>query len=110
MATKEDNHVEEQTPISTAEIGERTKDYELLMPKQFGTKYKGLLFNSTAFIWNGNIYKIQYNHCSDPYCKWYGLPQEKFATKGATLDCHRQPYQFDVSHRKLSDCFKSILS
>jgi len=82
LATKADNLVEVQSPISTAEIEERTKDYELLTTKQFGTKYKDLLFNPTEFTWNGNIYKIQYNSCSNPYCKWHGLSQEKFTTKG----------------------------
>lgn len=82
LATKDDNLVDLVTPVSMAEITERTKDYDVLTPKQFGTKYKDLLFKPTEFTWNGQTYQIQYNHCSNPYCKWHGLPQERFATKG----------------------------
>lgn len=82
LATKEDNLVFIPSPVSSEEISERAKDYNVLTPKQFGTKHKGLLFMPIDFNWNGKIHQIQYNYCSNPYCKWHGLPQEKFLTKG----------------------------
>lgn len=67
------------------EIAERNKDYHLLTPKQFGTKFKDLLFTPTEFIWNGIRHQIQYNHCANPYCKNHGMIQIKFATKGKPI-------------------------
>jgi len=82
LTTKEDNVFFVPSPISSGEISKRIKDYDTLTPKQFGTKYKDLLFMPIDFTWNGKTYRIQYNHCSNPYCKWHGLPQDKFPTKG----------------------------
>ncbi|MDP4083496.1 MAG: hypothetical protein Q8934_02665 [Bacillota bacterium] len=84
LSTKEDNIVSIPSPVTTEEISERIKDYDTLTPKQFGTKYKDLLFKPIEFHWNGKIYQIQYNHCANPYCKWHGLSQKKFPTKGKT--------------------------
>jgi transposase-like protein len=82
LATKEDNLVDVHSPLSPSEIRDRMKDYDLLTPKQFGTKYKDLLFKPTEFAWNGVTYQIQYNHCANPYCKYHGLPQVKYDVKG----------------------------
>lgn len=40
------------------------------------------MFKPTEFTWYAKTYQIQYNYCSNPYCKWHGLTQEKFNTKG----------------------------
>ena len=82
LATKEDNLVAVFSPLSMSEIAERNKDYNLLSPKQFGTKYKDLLFAPTQFTWNGVVYEIQYNYCGNPYCDNHGQAQTKYATKG----------------------------
>lgn len=82
LATKEDNLVEVLSPLSTSEIEDRTKDYDVLTPKQFGTKYKDSLFTPTEFTWNGIKHQIQYNHCANPYCRYHGLLQTKYLTKG----------------------------
>lgn len=82
LTTKDDNPVFIPSPVSSEKISKRFKDYDMLTPKQFGTKYKDLLFLPIDFTWNGKTYHIQYNHCTNPYCKWHGLPQEKFPTKG----------------------------
>lgn len=81
LATKEDNLVEVLSPLSMSEIEDRSKDYDLLTPRRFGTKYKDLLFKSTEFAWNGVTHQIQYNYCSNPYCKYHGKPQMKYPTK-----------------------------
>ncbi|OZM56694.1 insertion element protein [Lottiidibacillus patelloidae] len=83
LATREDgNLVDVLSPLSMSEIGERNKDYNVLTPKQFGTKYKDLLFAPTEFTWDGFTYQIQYNHCANPYCKYHSQPQVKYPTKG----------------------------
>lgn len=65
-----------------SEIEDRNKDYNVLTPKRFGTKYKDLLFKPTEFTWSGITHQIQYNYCSNPYCKHHGKPQVKYPTKG----------------------------
>lgn len=82
LATKEDKLVEVLSPLSANELANRNKDYDVLTPKKFGTKYKELLFTPTEFTWNGMTHRIQYNHCANPYCRYHGLPQTKYATKG----------------------------
>lgn len=64
LATKEDFIIQVLSPLSMSEIGDRTKDYDVLTPKQFGTKYKDLLFTPIELTWNGNTHQIQYHHCS----------------------------------------------
>lgn len=82
LATKEDLLVDVLSPLSVSEIKERTNDYDLLTPKRFGTKYKDLLFTSTEFVVDGTMHQIQYNHCSNPFCRYHGMPQTKYDTKG----------------------------
>jgi hypothetical protein len=82
LATREDSLVVVHSPVSNEEMLNRIKDYNLLTPKQFGTRYKDLLFMPVEFTWNGQTHFIQYNHCANPYCKWCGLPQQKFDVKG----------------------------
>lgn len=120
LATKEDSLVVVQSPISNEERLNRTKDYDLLTPKQFGTRYKDLLFMPAEFTWNGQTHFIQYNHCANPYCKWCGLPQQKFEVKGKpsryklsgtgvdkTLICNPEP---DVMKVPSLNCNTSTVS
>jgi hypothetical protein len=67
--------------ISSQELVERDKDYDVLTLKRFGTKYRDLLFKPIQFDLNGSNYSFQYNLCTNPYCKWQGLDQERFDFK-----------------------------
>lgn len=69
-------------PITNEEIKERTEQYPLLTPKRFATKFNDLLFKPVQFQWNGISNTIQVNQCTNPYCKWFGMGQEKFPVKG----------------------------
>lgn len=82
LATKEENAVSIHTPLSKEEIQARVQNYDVLTPKQFATKHKELLFRPVRFELSGESHQVQFNHCVTPYCKWYGLPQHKFDTKG----------------------------
>jgi hypothetical protein len=82
LSTIEDNLFSVILPASAKEVSDRTKEYDILTQKKFGTKFKNLLFASVKFSWNGKTYIIQYNHCANPFCKWHGMPQEKFPVKG----------------------------
>ncbi|WP_247600270.1 hypothetical protein [Priestia flexa] len=121
FASKEDNIVVVHTPVSNEEFEKRMKDYPLLTPRQFGTKYKNLLFTPSKITWNDKTYEIQVNHCSNPYCKWHGMPQEKFEVRGKrsrykihgtgldkTIFCNPEPF-IDSSGIALN-CFSATLS
>ncbi len=70
------------SPLSASEIMDRNNDYDILTPRQFGTRYKNMLFTPTEFTWNDFTHQIQYNHCANPYCRYHGMPQTKYETKG----------------------------
>jgi transposase-like protein len=82
LTTKEDVVVAVPAPITNEEIKERREQYPLLTPKKFATKFNDLLFQPVQFQWNGISNTIQVNQCTNPYCKWFGLGQEKFPVKG----------------------------
>ncbi|MBD3108173.1 IS1 family transposase [Bacillus sp. AGMB 02131] len=82
LVTKKDEIVAVTTPITNEEIKERNKQYSLLAPKRFATKFNELLFKPVEFQWNSISKEIQINHCTNPYCASFGMKQEKFPVKG----------------------------
>ncbi|HFK6005531.1 TPA: insertion element protein, partial [Enterococcus faecium] len=78
LATKEDEIVDVKIPISNEELKDRAKQYDLLTPKRFATRYNKMLFLPTSFKWNGSEYPIQYNYCINPFCCNFGKEQHKF--------------------------------
>ncbi|WP_147802846.1 insertion element protein [Alkalicoccus halolimnae] len=80
LATPDESIVHIEVPISSEEIKARNELYPLLTSKKFATKFKDSLFVPIDFKWKGQAYQVQYNFCTDPYCKWKGLHQEKFTS------------------------------
>ncbi len=78
LVSKESSVLSIDMPITETEIESRHEDYSLLSPMRFSNKYKELLFAPISFNIQINIYKIQMNTCVNPYCKWFGMPQERF--------------------------------
>src|SRR5690625_6048906 len=76
LATKEDEIVDVKIPISNEELKDRAKQYDLLTPKRFATRYNKMLFLPTSFKWNGSEYPIQYNYCINPFCCNFGKEQQ----------------------------------
>ncbi|ANU27662.1 insertion element protein [Planococcus versutus] len=68
-------------PVSAKQLTDRTNDYPLLVPRDFGFKHSKDVFKPIEFEWKGKMFEIQYNTCSDPLCKNHGLKQEKFGIK-----------------------------
>ena len=66
-------------PISDEEIHNRQIDYPVLGEVEFAKKYRDLLFREVELIIGSKSTKIQSNFCTNPFCKWFGLPQHKFA-------------------------------
>jgi transposase-like protein len=79
LATKADNIVEVESPISLAELIEREKNYPVMFPKEFAKKYRELLFKSITFHVDGQTYNIQFNRCTNPFCKWFGETQKEYS-------------------------------
>lgn len=70
-------------PVNEEELKDRKEQYQLLSDKQFAFRYNHMLFLPVEFTWDGITHKIQYNFCTNPYCKWYGQEQFRFeAVKG----------------------------
>ncbi len=65
-------------PVSDGELLSRQEDYLLLSPSKFAAKYRDELFHATELIAMGKQFLIQINHCTNPTCRQYGMPQQKF--------------------------------
>ncbi|RBP04243.1 insertion element protein [Rossellomorea aquimaris] len=78
LISPDDVVLEVTPPVSQNELENRNKDYDVLTPRQFGTKYRGLSFMPIEFNLFQRSYLLQLNVCVNPYCKWQGLQQEKF--------------------------------
>ncbi|MDM5188045.1 insertion element protein [Bacillus sp. DX4.1] len=78
LATKEDNIVVIESPITSTELSECEKDYPLLFPSDFAKKYRDLLFQPVKFHFKGQPFLIQFNRCTNPFCKWFGETQKRF--------------------------------
>ncbi len=66
--------------FSEEEIEARHKDYETLTAKKFDYNFRFKAFEVVELIYFGEIRKIQYNFCINPFCPNFGSLQER--TKG----------------------------
>lgn len=82
LCTSADTFIKPKPFLTPKEIQDRQKDYPLLTPKKFSFKENKLAFRPMKFEWQGKTYEIQMNHCTNPLCKNFGLPQEQFNIKG----------------------------
>ncbi|MBT2672323.1 hypothetical protein J7E95_15975 [Streptomyces sp. ISL-14] len=64
LATKEDNIVVIESPITRTELSEREKDYPLLFSSDFAKKYRDPLFQHVKFHFKGQPFLIQFNRCT----------------------------------------------
>lgn len=44
----------------------------------FSKKYRYLVFEPSYLKEQQKISSIRMNHCNNHFCKWFGLPQQKF--------------------------------
>lgn len=69
------------SPVSNAELLKRQADYQTLTPNKFSSNRRKEVYTPVSFEWNGKIFELQYNSCTNPLCKNFGLPQEQFKVK-----------------------------
>jgi transposase-like protein len=107
LASKADEIVQVESPVSVKEKNSRSIDYLLLEPKKFAHKFREIIHQTVIFSIKSDPYHLQLNTCTNPFCKWFGLPQKKFeSTKkkpsryrlsgssaygGQTLICNEDP-------------------
>jgi transposase-like protein len=77
IASKGDNIVVVEHPLSDEDIEKRHADYPLMAPSQFAKTHR-YLFKPISFTWNGKEHQIQINSCTSPFCKWFSLQQLEF--------------------------------
>ncbi|WP_326182387.1 insertion element protein [Virgibacillus halodenitrificans] len=95
LATKEDGIVVIHNPVSEEEVNERKAQYQILSDKRFAFRYNHMLFLPIKFNWNGQTHTIQYNFCTNPFCKWCGKEQ-------ATLKGKSKRYRLSGTKSKKS--------
>lgn len=78
LADKSDGIVTITRPVSDEELVEREKDYQQLSPDEFAKKYRNSWYRPVTIMFKGKVHQIQLNRCTDPFCKWFGMPQERF--------------------------------
>jgi transposase-like protein len=78
LARIEDEIFTVDFPVSDEELDARVKDYITETPEKFAKKYRHSIFQPVTVHFNGEDYQIQLNRCTEPYCKWFGLPQYRF--------------------------------
>ncbi len=68
--------VQIECPVCDNEILDRHLQYNLLSPISFAKRFHDKLYAPTHFTLNENTYSIQYNHCTNPFCESFGMPQK----------------------------------
>jgi hypothetical protein len=49
------------------------------------------VFKPVLVHWSGRTFEIQLNACTDPFCKWFGKPQERFES------VRYKPYRYKLT-------------
>lgn len=78
LLKREEQILEIEVPVNQEELNQRKLDYPKMKPIDFAKKSRNNLFRPTKIHLNGQVYEIQVNHCTNPYCKWFGLTQTRF--------------------------------
>lgn len=94
LLPKYQDKVEITCPVSDDEILDRQLQYPLLTPMKFAKRYHNHLHEPVSFSLNGHEYRIQYNHCANPFCESFGLQQERFEK------VKHKPYRYKLQGAK----------
>lgn len=77
LAHSNDGIVNAIDPLSDNELLDRHLYYPLMTPRQFAKKF-GFPYRPVEFHFDSKLNTIQYNHCTNPFCGWFGKPQKKY--------------------------------
>lgn len=87
---KNESDVQIECPVSEIELKNRAIDYPNLSLMDFSKRYRSQLYKPTKLTIDNKNYDIQANFCTNPYCRWYGLPQKKYT------NIQRQPSRYSL--------------
>lgn len=89
LATIADELVKIEIPLSKDDLQNRTENYAKMSSDRFNARHRVLLatenYKPVTFEFNGVSYIIQLNHCTDPFCRWFGddqLELKKLGVRG----------------------------
>ena len=102
LAVKTDGVAIVSSPVTSGELTSRQNDYPLLTPEAFSKKYRDVLFRYVQLTYTGENFEIQMNHCTNPYCRWFGMPQERFET------AKKKPYRYKLAGTDEHDSKKIV--
>ena len=77
-------------PYAPNELSIRHESYASLSRVTFARLNNEIWQRPTEFTYLGKSYSVQFSHCGDPFCRWYGLPQ-------TTYDAPRNPSRYTLS-------------
>jgi transposase-like protein len=123
LLSKDESLIDIETPIASKELQDRNQHYPLLPPLQFAKRYHTMLFQPVSYKWKGEEYSLQMNHCLNPYCESFGLPQVKYqsvkgkpsryklvgASYNKGIHCNDNPLP-SKSDKSTLGCTSSVLS
>ncbi|WP_225986224.1 hypothetical protein [Psychrobacillus glaciei] len=106
LLNSEEKSILINSPVTDAELLKRETEYPALNSNKFGFNRSKEAFHPVSFQWNGKVYELQYNTCSNPLCKNHGLPQERFSIKSkpSRFKLHGEGYKkiLDVIQNELN--------
>jgi transposase-like protein len=94
LIQKTDSTVEVVCPVTDSELKKREADYPSLPFIDFAKRHRDGLYKGVTIIVDGKPHDIQANFCINPFCRWYGLPQQVYPN----LSNKPQRYALSGSH------------
>lgn len=103
LATKEDNLIKIESPISPEETLNRHSVYLVTEPKNFAKLHGDIAYKPVEMeiVYKGQTFHIEFNRCINPFCYWYGEPQVRFE------NVSNKPYRYKIigdAHNKGIHC------
>jgi len=68
-------------PRTGEELFGRFEDYAAMSPEDFEKKHKFKWHEPFTLAYGNKKFEIQLNFCTDPFCKWFGMPLAHFRGK-----------------------------
>ena len=90
IATQDDNVITIVDPVSGEELLDRQLHYPLVAPNQFAKQFRNL-FEPVKFKWSESEHELRLNVCTNPFCKWFGMPQTRFES------VKHKPYRYKLT-------------
>lgn len=81
LATLNDKIAWVEPPLTDTEIAERDKDCPIKTRRRFAFNHRENLYRPAKLPYRDQVFDIQVNHCTNPFCQWFGMPQAPLPKK-----------------------------